>query len=242
MKTKRVLKRVSAGRVCAVRVPYPTVNPPRARKVITRRTNRVIGLFTSLKNRALVPWESQLEFDCLRLLEVDNTVALFSAQPEVLQYELGGDEHRYYPDLRVDYRDGRTEIVEVKFEADAVEPANQARFEVVAEIYKKRGIGFRLMTERDIRREPLLENARLMLEARDLSPSPRLKLQVADSFNKKRPRTLSELEASLSFKPEQRGELYAMALQNFFDIDLTTAPLSGDSLITSDFKYANLGE
>ena len=242
MKTKRVLRRVNARRVCAVKTPYPNVNPTRARKVITRSTSKVIGLFNSLKNRALVPWESSLEFDCLRLLETDNSVALFAAQPEVLDYELEGRSRRYYPDFRVEHHNGRTEIIEVKFEADLADPEQQARFAIIAEAYKKRGIDFRFMTERDIRPEPLRANVRLMLEARTLNPSPQLKLDVANAFARKPPRTLGELETALGFPTERRGELYGMALRGFFTIDLTTAPLSGDSLIASDFKYSNLGE
>src|SRR3546814_13458728 len=51
----------------------------------------------------MVPWESQLERDHIRVLEADNSVKGYYVQPETIRYVMGGQEHRYTPDVRVEY-------------------------------------------------------------------------------------------------------------------------------------------
>src|SRR5260370_5193537 len=60
----------------------PSGRPTPVRKVITRRTKRVVGDFPSVKNGRQVLWESPLELDLCRLLEVSPDVVAFHAQPE----------------------------------------------------------------------------------------------------------------------------------------------------------------
>ena len=213
-----------------------------ARKVITRRTARVIGLFASVKMKRLVPWESQLELDYLRLMEVDNSVVAFHAQPEVCLYQLQGKEHRYFPDLRVELSDGSIRMVEVKYKADANTPENKERFALIKALYAERRISFEVVTELDIRRQPRLANAKLMLDYRDCEPSESMNLRVAEAFAVRRPVTLGDLEAALGFPTERRGEFYAMALRGHFGIDLENAPLSADSLITGCVLRSSKGE
>lgn len=211
------------------------------RKVVTKRTKRVVGYLASVKMRALVPWESQLEYDFLRLLEVDNAVVAFHAQPEVLRYQYEGRTRRYCPDVRIQCIDGSARIVEVKCQADADDPDNKALFALFRELYAERGISYSVVTEFDIRRQPLLDNAKLMLEDRDRIPSEQLKLLVAEVFAVRCPAKLGELEVALGFPPERRGDLFGMALRGHFDIDLKTGPLSADSPITGSAQLLGNG-
>ncbi|MEO3432311.1 TnsA endonuclease N-terminal domain-containing protein [Inquilinus sp. CAU 1745] len=236
MKNTHALRSATARRVSALRTPCPTVASRPVRRVVTKRTKRVVGYLSSVKMRGLVPWESQLEYDCLRLMEVDNSVDAFFAQPEMLPYRHEGIMRRYYPDLYVEYGDGRAEMVEVKYQADADDPDNAELFAVFAAAYAERGINYRVMTENDVRRQPLLTNVTIMLEDRDRAPNERLKLRVAEAFAVRRPSTLGDLEATLGFEPERRGDLYGMAIRGHFEIDIESAPLSADSRITSPFN------
>lgn len=216
---------------------YPTIKQPRVRKVITRSSNRVTGLFNSLKAWALVPWESQLERDFLTLLEVDNSVRTFRAQPESLRYELNGKTHRYVPDFRVEYWDGRSEIVEIKMEEKAAKPEMQELFEAVRECFRNRNLTYRVVTDKYIRQEPQLSNAKVLLYQGSREPSYDLLVRVGLAFSQCPPRTLGDLERSLGGNSDLRYVLYSIALRNGFDLDLTTAPLSAETRILSDFNY-----
>ncbi len=241
MNHRHARKRADVRRAFGLDTAYATVTPPRARKVVTRAPHRVVGYFSSAKTKAQWPWESQLEFDCLRLLEVDNAVEFYAVQPEVTEYEVDGRTRRYYPDIRVEYRDRRTEFIEVKFQATASLPKYQVLFEAVQAVYAARGYGFRVMTEKDIRQEPLLSNAKVVLKARDITPSSQLQMLVARTFNVHRCHTLGELEEVLGFGPSRRRELLAMANLGLFDLDLRAAPLSGNTRIVGVFDYSKVG-
>src|SRR3546814_12384059 len=88
---------------------YLAGNP--VRLVVSKRTKRVVGYLSSAKMNGMVPWESQLERDHIRVLEADNSVKGYYVQPETISYVMGGQEHRYTQDVRVEYahnENGRT--------------------------------------------------------------------------------------------------------------------------------------
>lgn len=215
-------------------------NPRPVRKVVTRSTARVVGYFSSIKMDALIPWESQLELDCLRILEVDNNVIGIHAQPEWVTYACQGRERRYCPDFAVQYRDGSNRRIEVKYEADAVRPEMQERFVAVGSVYSAHRVEFRVMTESEIRREPRLANAKRMLRDLHLVPRSDLSQRVADIFNVRRPQTIRALEEALGYLLECREDLIRMALRGYFDIDIGHAPLGAETSITSDFDHSKL--
>lgn len=229
---KKIRSARSTTRAPAFQRYNPAIASRPVRKVITKRTQRVIGYFSSVKMGGLVPWESQLEYDQLCLLEVANSVTEFFVQPEVFPYEYGGERRRYYPDIRVEDAAGETRMLEVKYQSDADDPENQELFDIFRDIYSRRGLRFEVRTELVIRRQPDLANAKLMLEDRDRAPSERLRLATAEAFAVRRPSTLGDLEAALGRSPTRRGDLFGMALRGHFDIDITSAPLTGDSRVS----------
>ena len=77
----------------------------RARKVISRSRGRVTGKFASMKMRATIYWESQLERDAIMLMEVDPLVLAYYEQPFILEYRHEGEIHNYTPDLLVEFDD-----------------------------------------------------------------------------------------------------------------------------------------
>lgn len=237
----RARKRADVRRAFGLDTAYATINQPRARKVVSRRTRRVVGYFCSVKAAALVPWESQLEFDFLRLIEVDNSIRTYRSQPESLRYQMDGERHRYYPDFRIEYWDGRTEVVEVKMAEKAAKPEMQELFGIVGELFWKRRIRYRVVTEDDIRQEPLLSNAKALLNLRMVKPSKEVVFRVARAFSQSQPATLGELEEALGASPGLREQLYSLAMRNGFDLDLHSAPLSERTNIISDFNYDMVG-
>ena len=240
MKKPTARKRATPKRAYGSESAYSNVNPPRVRQVVTRRPLRMVGVFRSIKANGYLHWESQLEKDFFRLLEVDSSVVFYAVQPEVLTYELNGKRREYTPDARVEYRCGRTEFVEVKYEDTAAKPKYQELFRIAKRAYEERDCGFRVMTEKDIRQEPLLENAKYLLDHRINRPSERFKSRVADVFNTKRPATLGELREAVGLPAGDLGDLLGLILRGYFDIDLLSSPVSEDTRITSQFRYSRL--
>lgn len=136
-------------------------SPPSVRKVITRRTKRVVGLFPSPKNGRQVAWESLLERDYCMLLELDPEVRAYRSQPERMALFVDGVRRWHVPDFLVTDRRGDA-FHEVKPARKAQKPDVRSRLLAAAAAAAERGLGYRVVTEEDIRRLPRLDNVKLV--------------------------------------------------------------------------------
>jgi len=130
-----------------------------ARKVVTRRGRRFRGYFPSRKLHRMVAWESLLERDAILLLEVSPGVVSFQEQPTLIRYFNGKVFCDYYPDFEVVLSDGSVFHLEVKTTSKLNTPKVATQFTAIAAHYQEKGFGFRIVTEQELQREPLLSNA-----------------------------------------------------------------------------------
>ncbi len=131
----------------------------------TKKSSHVhnISKFMSLKNDAVVRTMSVLEFDFCFHLEYNPDVQSFSSQPINLAYCFNGRSCRYTPDFLVTSTSKQDLLVEVKHSSQISKPDFRARF-----TEKKRvamadyGYELRLITEKQIRINPILNNLKLL--------------------------------------------------------------------------------
>ena len=153
---------------------HPDVNPPfqslPAMKI--RRHKPTYGwgikkeLTSSVTGRAMFA-ESSLEFDALRYLELESTNTWFIEQPVQIRYHTSGTTRLYRPDILV-RRATSAEFIEIKFEVDA--DKLEDKWAAIGETLSSLGYGFRVLTERHLRRSPLHENVRLIFNCRHARP------------------------------------------------------------------------
>lgn len=138
------------------------------RDVIRGSPHRVVGQLAWVKGRRRtnVPWESRPERDAARILAADSRVLTLEAQPFVVNYRIDGHAHKYTPDYRVGHRT-KPFILEVKEFAEASKPENQERFAAIAEVLAEEGSEFKVWTESEYRRQPLLSNSNYVLRFRN---------------------------------------------------------------------------
>lgn len=138
------------------------VHTSTARKVVRRSTVRVVGYHASQKMQRLVPWESQIERDFYELLEVDPSIRAFYAQPQTFDF----GSFKYTPDTLVCTNDGQY-FVEVKPDKARSDPEVAGRLGEIKDRLAAANIDFRLVTDAEIRVDPLRSNVRrLMRETR----------------------------------------------------------------------------
>lgn len=140
------------------------------RKVVTRSKKQHNGYFPSQKPASLIPYESVLERDQLFLAEVDPSVTEIRTQPFALDLELGDRIVRHYPDLLLAGADEQA-VTEVKAAEKAEKPHYQALFEAARDKVNRYGYEYLVMTEREIRRQPRLNNCKFIFKHSFLSPS-----------------------------------------------------------------------
>ena len=137
----------------------------------------VTGLLPSRKNARLVPFESALERDLATLLEFDDSVLTFEAQPVELRYEHDGRRRRGVPDFLVTYHphiDRRPLLVDVKFRSELFEKwaKLKPRLRAARRHAREQGWDYRILTEVEIR-TVFLRNARFLLPYQRCAPDPR---------------------------------------------------------------------
>ena len=131
----------------------------RVRKVVTRSGKRFRGKFPSLKLNRMVHWESMLERDAILHFEYHPLVVSYQEQPSIeIYYDKHGEQHRYFPDFRLTFRDGEDLYVEIKPSRVLATKVVRDKLQAVAKRFEEQGRRFRVMTEDDIRRQPLLMN------------------------------------------------------------------------------------
>lgn len=165
----------------------------------------------------MVPWESGLEYDFLCLLEVDRAVTAFCAQPCRLTYEIDGRQHSHIPDFWVE-RLGQECFCEVKPSSKAEAPPVQVRTEVLTEQLARSGICYEVVTEREIRVQPRLTNAQILLRGRGCLPTLK-RQQAIQSFLVCSSSTLGGIVQALASHGVRQDHLLAMALTNMLVID-----------------------
>lgn len=137
----------------------------RVRKIVTRRGRRFRGYFPSVKMGRTVHWESLLEKDALLLLELSPGVVAYQEQPVVIEYFDGEQMREYIPDLSVILHDGTVRHIEVKPADQLAKPSIREKYEAIAKHYQSIQLPYRVVTEDEIRREPLFSNLKLLAYA-----------------------------------------------------------------------------
>lgn len=194
-----------------------------ARQVVTRRGRRFRGYFPSRKMGRMVAWESLLELDAILLLEISQGVVSYQEQPALIQYAQGTEQREYYPDLEVILSDGSLLHLEVKASEKLAKPDVAEKYQAIAADYVRRGFPFRVVTELEIHREPLLSNAQLMFSLLR-HPSP-IDLDTSCLKGKSFPISYESAAATLG-----RETLLRLIAYGHLACDLTQ-PLEGGNLI-----------
>ncbi|SMF56523.1 TnsA endonuclease N-terminal domain-containing protein [Pseudogulbenkiania subflava] len=183
----------------------------RVRKVVTRRGRHIRGYFPSKKRNEMVAWESLLEKDALLLMELSPGVITYQEQPEEVPYWDGQAMCSYVPDLRVNLYNETSLLVEVKPTDELNRPVVKAKYQRIAQHLEEQGVGFLLLTEKEIQQEPQYSNLRRLLYWYNHAPEnlPSAK-EIAAKLGR---RDSTSLQACLdTFSPEVAYALIAMGL------------------------------
>ena len=122
-----------------------------------------IGEFYSRKNEEHLRYESRLERDLCFRLESIPEVTSYRPQPFRLPLALDNKLRVTTPDFEVFYIDHTRELIEVKYASVASRDDFRKRADAVRNSAHHRGYTYRVVTEREIRRQPQLSNAKTLV-------------------------------------------------------------------------------
>ena len=146
------------------------VTPPldrlrRVREPVSRSKASVQGKVADVVHGRSRHCESQNELKAFQILVATARADSWQEQPFTLEYRDADTKHRYTPDALVVWGTHQA-VVEIKEDKDAESPEIQAKFRVIWERLTEHGYHFRFWKSSEIRAEPRLANANLILRYR----------------------------------------------------------------------------
>lgn len=131
----------------------------KVRKVVTRSGKRFRGKFPSAKLGRMVEWESLHERDAILHLEYHPLIVSYQEQPSIeIYYDPAGESHKYFPDFSALFDHGKELFIEIKPSRILKKRDVREKLEAVATRFEEQGRQFRVLTEVQIRRQPLISN------------------------------------------------------------------------------------
>lgn len=111
------------------------------------------GFFPSVKNGRSIAFESILEKQLFLSLEFNKSVKRYLEQPVKIAYKVLGKKRSYHPDCFIEYCDGKSKLIEVKYTTDLKEHAEEleVKFNAAREYASMNDMEFDIFTEHDIK-------------------------------------------------------------------------------------------
>lgn len=130
-------------------IVWKDVRDPKGRK--KRSVGFHDGDFASKKNGKKIHFRSGYERDVYECLEQMNEVVKFDAEPFGIPYWFKGENKKYFPDVMVQFADGRVEVWEIKPASQTAYEVNDAKWTAADKFCQSRGWHFEVKTEQGIK-------------------------------------------------------------------------------------------
>lgn len=149
---------------------------PMARHPITRSQPMPRRKAPSYKSGSIVHCESAQEEEAVARFEACPSVTRITAQPVRITYEHEGKKRNTTPDFKLTLKEGLDIYVEIKHTTQALKMADVLEARAVGSAAQ--GLDYRVITDRWIRVEPLLENIRILQRWRGATRVSRDRLEL----------------------------------------------------------------
>ncbi len=197
---------------------------------ISKLKTKNLTSFPSKKLRKAILTECPLEADFCYFLEFDNAVCDYEAQPLGIKYRFGQAMCVYTPDFLVDAQDGEKyyEVKEKKYLENDEE--FEARFEACQRASENLGRKLVLVTDEEIRRQPLFSNLKQLYHLPDINVPPGFVLEVKNTLGLLREVEIGKISSNYS-KTEILAFSYKLLYESFLTADIQQTNLSARTII-----------
>jgi hypothetical protein len=176
--------------------------------------------------------ESGLEFDTCFHFEYSPNIISFEAQPEGFYYYYLGKELPYTPDFLVADKVKGLRFFEVKYKSEVADPEFREKFTCRQRDAQARGVPVILVTEKQIRLNPILNNLKLLHRYAGLQSMTSLHYKILELVKHSGVISVRDL---LSHTDAMEGEVLASTVTwlsvGQLKTDLSSSDLGLDSLI-----------
>lgn len=132
-----------------------------ARKLTKSRQGVQLVQFPSIKNARTINCESSIESDFALLLEYDDNVVGYKAQPHTYTlFGTEGNQIKYTPDFEVFYKNSPPRLFEIKPDPWKLDPQLVDKLQFIINYFHNEGIELEVVSASQIRKQPLISNLR----------------------------------------------------------------------------------
>lgn len=170
--------------------------------------------------------ESSLEFDACFHHEYNDCIEMFGSQPEGFYYYFEGKRLPYTPDTIVHFIDGTVKFHEYKPYSKTFDPIFRAKFLAKKAAAQSLGADLILVTERQIRVNPILNNLKILHRYSGVYGLSDIQVELLNLIKKTGKISVNDVAAKQSLAlGEIRSHLYSLMHKG-----LVKANLSQDDL------------
>jgi hypothetical protein len=150
----------------------PVTNIRKVRQIVTVSGRGVRGYFPGKKAEGRARFESLIEEDALRVLEIARCVISYETQPLVLVLNDSEGQFTYTPDVAVRTQECEVHFLEVKPEPSALSNKSISRLKRVLNAIRPTQHRLSILFENDVRRGGLQEELKSLMRLRPHSGRP----------------------------------------------------------------------
>jgi hypothetical protein len=147
----------------------PVTNIRKVRQIVTASGRGVRGYFPGKKAEGRARFESLIEEDALRLMEIASCVTSYKTQPRVLVLSDARGQFTYTPDVAVRTRKGDVHYLEVKPNLSALSKTKIRRLRRILNSIRPTQHCWGILLESDVRQDGLQEELKTLCKLR---PAP----------------------------------------------------------------------
>ncbi len=191
--------------------------------------NKNVFKFASTKVRSVIMCESTLEFDACFHHEYNDLIENFGSQPEGFQYEFMGKSLSYTPDALISYTNKTQKYHEYKPYSKIASPLFRAKFAAKRDASLKMGIDLVLVTDRQIRVNPILRNLKLLHRYSGVHGVSSIQNELLSFIHKSGAIKLNDISSQFGLPiGEARSFLYALIHKGLLKADLEDDDLTNN--------------
>lgn len=193
-------------------------------KVREGLTRRFSGDFPYVRNNTVLNWRTERERAAISIFALDPRIDGIEVMPERVTLVVEGRRKTWSPALRITA--GRNvAMTDIIRDASAMLPARQELTDLLTRVYRKRGIAYTTLLESQVRKEPRLHNARLVLGYRGVEIGASTEMAVVAALSTTLKVSLGELETKLAGHAEVRASVFKLATLGLVHVDLWASSL-----------------
>ena len=196
--------------------------------------NKNVFKFASSKVSDVIMCESTLEFDACFHHEYNDDIKSFSSQPEGFKYQFNGKILPYTPDALIQYKNNVEVFHEYKPYSKISSPIFRDKFIAKRAASLKLGRELILVTDKQIRVNPILNNLKLLHRYSGVYGVSDIQQKLLHIIQQSGAIKLNDVSSELDLsKGDARSSLYALIHGGFITTDLDNEDLSDNPMLWS---------